>query len=101
MVVSGRGEGAGRDTSGGESGGSNDVDGWNRGRIDVTGGCEGCTNVDAEGTCRWPTRWPPLPWPIMGGALTSTINDGGLMDGLEDGDGSCVELYVMVLSDST
>ena len=27
----------------------------------------------------------------MGGTLTGVITDGGLMDGLEDMDGSCVE----------
>ena len=91
MVVLGRDEWAGMDTSGGESGDSNDADGWNRGKVDVTGGCEGCTKVDAKGTCRWPTWQPPLPRPLMGGTLTGVINDGGLMDGPEDVDGSCVE----------
>ena len=91
MVVSGRDEWASMDTSGGESGNSNDVDGWNRGNVDVTGGCEGCTKVDARGTCRWPTWRPPFPRPLMGGTLIGVINDGGLMNGPKDVDDSCVE----------
>lgn len=91
MIVSGRDEWAGMDTSGGESGDSNDADGWNRGKVDVIGGCEDCTKVDVKGTCRWPAWQPPLPQPPMGGTLTSVINDGGLMDGPEDVDGSCVK----------
>ena len=91
MVVSSWGERVGMDTLGGESDGSNNVDGWNRGRVDVNGGCEGCTKLDARGTCRWSARRPPLPRPIMDGTLTSVINDGGLIDGLKDVDGYSVE----------
>ena len=91
MVVSSRDEWARMDTSGEESGNSNDADGWNREKVNVTGGYEGCTKVDAKGTCRWPAQWLPLPWPLMGGTLTGVINYGGLMDGLEYVDGSCVE----------
>ena len=90
MVVLGWGEGVGMDTSREESSASNDVDGWNKGMVDVTSGYEGCTKLDARGTCRWPARRPPLPWPLMGGALTSIVNDGSLMGDLEDVDGSCV-----------
>ena len=48
MVVSSRDEWAGMDTSVGKSGDSNDADGWNRGKVDVTSGCESCTKVDAK-----------------------------------------------------
>ena len=52
-----------------------DIDGWGwrmvdgeevsgegeRTGINDIGGCEGCTKLDARGTCRWPTRRPHLP----------------------------------------
>ena len=85
MVVSSWDEWAGMDTTREESGNSNDADGWNREKVNVTGAYEGCTKVDARGTCRWPAQWLPLPRPLIGGTLTSVINYGGLMDG------SCVE----------
>ena len=44
MVVSGRDEWATMDTLVGKSGDS----GWNRGKVDVTSGCESCTKVDAK-----------------------------------------------------
>ena len=91
MVVSGWDEWAGMDTSGRESGDSNDTNGWNRGKVDVTSGCEGCTKVDARGTCRWLAQRSPLPRPLMGSTLIGVINDSDLMDGPEDVDGSCVE----------
>ena len=91
MVVSGWGETASMDTLGGESDDFNDADDWNRGMVDVTSGCECCTKLDVGGTCRWPTRWPPLPRPLMGGTLIGIVNDGGLMDGPKDVDDFCVE----------
>ena len=89
MVVSGQGEGAGMGTLGGKSGDSNDADGWNRGRVDVIGGCEACS--DAESTCHWLAQWPHFHRPLMGGTLIGVVNDDGLMDGLEDVDDSCVK----------
>ena len=64
---------------------------WNKGMVDVTSRCEGCTKVDVGGTCHWLARRPPLLRPLMDGTVTGVINDGGLMDGPEDVDDSCVE----------